>query len=174
MAREQCQDCEPRCVDADLQFYSPGLLASCEHAAKRAREIVTGALEKYMLSDTDDPAQGARDAADWFGNAAEFLSHGRPVRRDEAREHGIVVNDLEDDDDLQDLVLSVHHTAMLTLSHTGTVKLVESHRGRAWVQQVQQQVVALQQPGQQVAKQRPQLPQRKAPPQPPRKRRRGK
>jgi hypothetical protein len=38
-----------------------------------------------------------------------------------------------------------HHTAMLTLSKTGATKLVENHRGRAWVNQVQQvqQMIAI-------------------------------
>jgi hypothetical protein len=175
MARLQCQD--PKNLAAwtpILKDYSPGLLATCDHAAQRAQQIVEGALAKYMLASADDPARAAKDAAAWFGNAAEFKSHGRPVRRDEARDHGIIVNDLEDDDDLQDLVLSVHHAAMLTLAHTGAVKLIESHRGRAWVQQVQQQVIAIPASGQ-GGRQPQQLPKPKVPPQPPRKRnRRGK
>ena len=100
-----------------------------------------------MLAGAGDPAEVADEAAEWFGNAKEFLSHGRPVRRDEAREHGIIVNDLEDDPELQDLVLSVHHTAMLTLAQTGTTKLIENHRGRAWVNQVQPMVAIQAQPG---------------------------
>ena len=146
MALTECQD--PKNLAAwtpILKDYSPGLLATCDHAATRAKQIVATALERYMLAGAGDPAKSAGEAAEWFGNAAEFLSHGRPVRRDEAREHGIIVNDLEDNDELQDLILSVHHTAMLTLSRTGTTKLIESHRGRAWVNQVQQvqQMIAI-------------------------------
>jgi hypothetical protein len=55
------------------------------------------------------------------------------VRRDEARAHDVVVHDLEDDAQLQDLVLSVHHCAMLTTNGTPTVKLVENETGRAWI-----------------------------------------
>jgi Serine dehydrogenase proteinase len=179
MARQQCQD--PKNLAAwtpILQYYSPGLLAACDHASERARKIVATALEKYMLAGTSDPAKEAEHAAAWFGDAKELLSHGRPVRRDEARDHGIVVIDLEDDAELQDLVLSVHHTAMLTLSGTPTAKLIESHRGRAWVQM--QQVVAVQAPfpgpspsgGPTPAA--PSLPRPKAPPPPPRKRNRRK
>jgi hypothetical protein len=141
MALAECQD--PKNLAAwtpILKDYSPGLLATCDHAAKRARQIVATALERYMLAGAEDPAKLAEEASEWFGNAAEFLSHGRPVRRDEAREHGIIVNDLENDSELQDLVLSVHHTAMLSLSKTGTAKLVENHRGRAWINQVQQMI----------------------------------
>lgn len=145
LAIEQCRDAQnvPAWMPI-LRSYSPGLLATCDHAAERARKIVATALEAHMLKDKEDAATKASDAAQWFRNAAEFLSHGRPVRRDEAREHDITVVDLEDDDELQDLVLSVHHASMLTLSGTGTSKLIENHRGRAWLQM--SQTIALQGP----------------------------
>jgi ATP-dependent protease ClpP protease subunit len=176
MAREQCQD--PKNLAAwtpILRGYLPGLLAACDHAAKRANKIVATALEAYMFADHDDPAGDAARTADWFGDAEEFLSHGRPVRRHEAREQGVNVNDLEDDPELQDLVLSVHHAVMLTLSGTGTVKLVENHHGRAWIQA--QQVFAVQ--GQIPTGTMPSAPEapapipaptRKPPPPPPRRR----
>jgi ATP-dependent protease ClpP protease subunit len=179
LALQQCQD--PKNLAAwtpILQYYSPGLLAACDHASERANKIVATALEKYMLAGADDPAEAAKAAADWFGDAQQLLSHGRPVRRDEAREHGVDVKDLEADPELQDLVLSVHHTAMLTLTRTGTAKLIESHKGRAWVQQMQQQLIAIQgSPGGPLQPGGPlppaiQLPKSKAPPQSPRKRNR--
>jgi len=147
LALEQCKD--PSNMPAwmpILRSYSPGLLAACDHAAERARRIVATALEAHMLAGVDDPAKAAREAADWFGNAEEFLSHGRPVRRVEAREHGIIVTDLEDDGEFQDLVLSVHHAAMHTLTGTPTAKLIENQHGRAWIQIGQQVQIALQGP----------------------------
>lgn len=147
LALEQCKD--PNNLPAwmpILRSYSPGLLAACDHAAKRARKIVATVLEAYMLADVENPAKAATDAAEWFGNAEEFLSHGRPVRRDEARDHGILIDDLEDDAQFQDLVLSVHHATMLTLTQTLTAKLIENHHGRAWIQAGQQLQIAFQQP----------------------------
>lgn len=147
MALEQCKD--PNNLPAwmpILRSYSPGLLAACDHAAKRAREIVTKAMEAFMLANAENPSKAAHDAAEWFGNAEEFLSHGRPVRRDEAREHGVLIDDLEGlggDVDFQDLVLSVHHATMLTISQTPTAKLIENHHGRAWIQMGQQLQIQL-------------------------------
>jgi hypothetical protein len=113
-----------------LRSYAPGLLAQCEHAAKRGEEIVAKALEKYMFAGDANPEEKARETAEWFGDAATFLSHGRPVRRDEAREHGIKIDNLEDDGELQDAVLSVHHAAMLSMTRMPIVKLQESDRDR--------------------------------------------
>ncbi len=88
-----------------------------------------------MFADLEDPPGTAKATAEWFGDAEEFRSHGRPVRRDEARAHSVKVVDLEDNAELQDLVLSVHHAAKLTLTRTPTTKLVENHQGQAWVHQ---------------------------------------
>jgi hypothetical protein len=91
-----------------------------------------------MFNGETDAAQKAESAAEWFGNAEEFLSHGRPVRRETAREHGIVINDLEDDGELQDAVLSVHHTALISMTMVPIAKLIENHRERAWMQTIGQ------------------------------------
>ncbi len=90
-----------------------------------------------MFSATDDPAGAAAEAADYFGDFKEFKSHGRRVSRDDARAVKLNVTDLEADQTLQDLALSVHHAARLTFS-TGAVKLVENHHGRAYIETTQQ------------------------------------
>jgi hypothetical protein len=170
MALEQCKD--PSNLPAwmpILRSYSPGMLAACDHAAERARAIVRRALEEYMFSELDDRSQRASQAAEWFGDASEFLSHGRPVRRDECREHEIDVTDLEDDAEFQDLVLSVHHAALHTLAGTPTSKLIENHRGRAWIKVQAQVQIAL--PGPLMPGPVPQPPA-KPPPAPPKRRKR--
>ena len=90
-------------------------------------------MAKYMLANDPDASEKAANAAAWFGDAKTLLSHGRPVRRDEAREHGVVVANLEEDDDLQDAILSVHHAVMHTLGSTPAVKVIENEAGRAYI-----------------------------------------
>jgi hypothetical protein len=146
LAVEQCKD--PNTINAwlpILRSYAPGLLAACDHAAERAKKIVADALRDHMFASESNPQEKATEAADWFGDAEEFLSHGRPVRRELAREHGIVIKDLEDDDDLQDAVLSVHHATLLTMGNLPVLKLIENHQERLWCITGAQQVVL--QPG---------------------------
>lgn len=120
-----------------LRSYAPGLLAACDHASQRGEEIVRRALEQYMFAGAIDGAEKAAAAAHWFGDAATFLSHGRPVRRAEAREHGLHVNALEDDPELQDAVLSVHHAALISMTAIPIVKLIENNRDRRFLQVLQ-------------------------------------
>jgi membrane-bound ClpP family serine protease len=144
MAIEQCKD--PAKLNAwmpILRSYAPGLLAQCEHAAKRAEKIVADALRDYMFNGSEGAETKAEEAAKWFGNAEEFLSHGRPVRREAAREHGIIVNDLEDNGELQDAVLSVHHTVLISMANLPIAKLVENHKERLWVLTGAQQIAMM-------------------------------
>lgn len=149
-----------------LRMIGPGLLAACDHAAKRAEQIVEKAMAQYMLRDVEDGSKKAKEAAEWFGAADKFLSHGRPVRSSEAREHHVIVKDLEDDDVTQDLVLSVHHATLLGMNGGVLAKLVESNRERRWLRQVVVAEVANEGPKQKSGKKKP-------PPPPRKKRRRG-
>ncbi|GAI15319.1 unnamed protein product, partial [marine sediment metagenome] len=51
------------------------------------------------------------------------------------------IGNLEDDQDLQDLVLSVFHTTTHTFNATPAVKIIENHLGKAFVKQSQQLVL---------------------------------
>lgn len=62
-------------------------------------------------------------------------THERQIRHDEAKKIGLKVILLEDDDKLQDIVLTVHHCFMHTLSNTPAFKIIENHNGAAFVKQ---------------------------------------
>ena len=41
---------------------------------------------------------------------------------------------METDDDLQDLILTVHHSFMHTFSHSAATEIVENHMGVAYIE----------------------------------------
>ena len=47
----------------------------------------------------------------------------------------MVIRNLEDDEQFQDLSLSVFHATTHTFMGTAAIKIVENHRGRAFVKQ---------------------------------------
>ena len=116
-----------------LRTYSPGLLTQCQDSQELAANMVAGWLERYMLSGEQDAARKSRTLADWFADYESFRSHGRRVGRDLARSKGVRVVDLEDDAQLQDALLSVHHATMHTFGGTPAQKIIENHHGRAWI-----------------------------------------
>lgn len=112
-----------------LQQYGPALLEQCSNAEALARRLVGDWLAAYMFAERKDAAQAAEKAAGFFADYGQHRSHSLGIDRDQAREVGIVVDDLEKDAALQDAVLSVHHAAVHTLAGQ-CVKLVENHLGR--------------------------------------------
>ena len=70
-----------------------------------------------------------------LGDHSVSLSHARHLSYKNCDEMGLVVERLEDDQTLQELVLSVHHAMMHTLESTFASKVVENHKGAAYIQQ---------------------------------------
>lgn len=133
-AKKECGD--PKNLPAwlpILRMYGPGLISDIERKHELAQELVAGWLETYMFRGQSDAHERAQKAAAWFADFSRFKSHGRPVHLDEIRQLGIRATRLEDDPELQDAVLSVHHAMQLTLGQTMAAKVIENHAGRAFV-----------------------------------------
>ena len=111
-----------------LEQYGPSFLAECEADAKRAEALVEEWLKRWMLKGKD---KLAKDAAEWFADFETHLSHSRGLNREQIRKLGIVVDNLERNQKLQDAVLSVHHAFMHSFSDIRTVKIIENHQGVA-------------------------------------------
>lgn len=60
--------------------------------------------------------------------------HGRHLNVDFCKSIGLKVDMLEDDGELQDKVLSLHHAYMITLNDTSALKLIESQNEKSLVQ----------------------------------------
>jgi hypothetical protein len=76
-------------------------------------------------------------------------AHGRHLHRADLIQRGLNISELEEDDELQDAVLSVHHSCMLTVGNTGAAKLIENHLGIAHFKVVGQVQIPIQVPVQQ-------------------------
>lgn len=59
--------------------------------------------------------------------------HGRHFNIDFCKQIGLKIVAMEDNNTLQDKILSVHHSYMLTMSSTNAVKLIENQNGKAVV-----------------------------------------
>lgn len=114
-----------------LQQYTPGLLALCQTTEELAKRLVSNWLESYMLRNDLQKREKAQGIADFFADASTHQSHGLGIHRETARSHDVIVDDLEADQQLQDAVLSVHHSAIITLN-VGTLKIIENNLGRGF------------------------------------------
>ncbi len=162
-AQEECKD--PKKMGAWLPIlsqYGPALLVQSQNAIDLSKKYVKEWLEQYMFSSGVGDAQATANS---LSDHARFKSHGHHISRDEARSFGLIVEDLESDQILQDLVLSVYHATTHTFNATSAIKIIENQNGRAFVriQAVLQPQIIQQLPPQQPVVPAPQQP---APPHP--------
>jgi hypothetical protein len=122
-----------------LQQYAPALLEQCADQEALARRLVTEWLSAYMLKGELNPGDAAEKVARFFADYGMHRSHSLGIDRDQARDVGVHVEDLEADPALQDAVLSVHHAAMHTTA-APAMKLIENHLGRTFAK-VKQQIM---------------------------------
>ena len=121
-----------------------------------SRQLVEDWLVRYMFREDKDGQEKAKGIATWLSDHGEFKSHGRHIPRSEVERRGLRVQYLEQDQQLQDLFLSVFHATTHTFSGTAAVKIIENHLGKAFIKQARQVVVPMPpQPGPQVPKEPP-------------------
>ncbi|MEC9490483.1 MAG: hypothetical protein UMU04_06005 [Halanaerobiales bacterium] len=112
-----------------IENYPPGFLRTCQHSIDLSRDKVAEWLNSYMFKG-EDMEEKCNEIANWLGDTEEHKTHGRPICFDEAKDHGLKVTALEEDQELQEKVLSIHHSTMITLENTACIKLVENHNGK--------------------------------------------
>jgi len=118
--------------------YSPTLIGECEKAIKWSEEITERWLLDCMFSESENAKDQASRVINELGDHAMTRAHNRHISVEKAKEIGLKVTALEDDDTLQELVLSVHHACIQTLSATPATKIIENHTGTAFISTVQQ------------------------------------
>ncbi|NQY82743.1 MAG: S49 family peptidase [Alphaproteobacteria bacterium] len=114
---------------AILEKYHPTLLSQAQHAIEWSKEIVINALKDGMLKDDLNADDKAKRIVNFLLSHDLHHAHGRHLHRKELRESGLVITHLEDEQELQDIVLSVHHALMHTLTNSSAIKIIENHEG---------------------------------------------
>ncbi len=119
-----------------LQSAGPSLLQEAQNALDYGESMVARWLETGMFKGKAAASQVASATAKHFNDASVHKSHGRRIDRDEARQQGVVVRDLEGDQDLQDAVLSAYHALTILFEKTPCVKVLLSDAEKRWVKNV--------------------------------------
>lgn len=82
------------------------------------------------------PAEKAATVVEKLSDYGQNRTHERHIHFDECVEFGLNVRLIEEEQPLQDLVLTVQHCFMHSLQNTGSIKMIENHLGAAFVKQV--------------------------------------
>lgn len=115
-----------------IKDYPVGLLDLCQQTMMVSQERVATWLAQYMFKGEANAVQKGQEIGQWLGNASLHKTHGRPISISEALEKGLKVTPLENEQKLQDLVLSVYHATCITFETTGCVKIIENQNEKGW------------------------------------------
>ena len=112
-----------------LQKYSPSLIGECNKAIIWSEDVVKKWLCTGMFRNDADKEAKADRVIQEMGSHALTLSHSRHLSLEAVAAQGVNVTALEDDQELQDAVLCVHHTCTQTINMTDAVKIIENQNG---------------------------------------------
>lgn len=116
---------------AIIAKYHPTFLGACEQAITWSESLAQEWLERNMCRGNN--AKSKKILRD-FSDHKENKSHSRHISKSRCKQIGLKIVEMERDNTLQDLVLTVHHSFMHTFSQSTAVKIVENHRGTAYVE----------------------------------------
>lgn len=119
--------------------YSPALIGECEKNIEWSESMVKDWLARNMLSDLESAKleQVRSTILKELGDHTISKSHSRHISLQKCIDIGLKIEKLEDDHELQDLVLSVHHSCIHTLNGTSAFKIIENQNGIAFIQLAQ-------------------------------------
>ena len=104
--------------------YHPSFILSCENAIEWSREIVKKYLTTGMFS--EDKTVDISEIVNKLSDHKQMKTHFRHISLKEAQSIGLKIEPLEKDNELQDIVLTIHHTYMHTFGNTSAIKIVEN------------------------------------------------
>lgn len=113
-----------------LQQYPAAFMKTAIDAIELSDELIREWLSDVMLK--DDKKQ-LDEAVLFLGSHENSKVHGRHYQYRECLKNGLKIKLMENDDTLQDLILSVHHSFMITFQQTSAVKIISNDQNKAFI-----------------------------------------
>lgn len=117
-----------------LTKYPPAFIEQCYKAIELSNELIKEWLENGAMFEEDEKkTEKIENIIKYLNNNKETKIHSRHISAKKAKEIGLKITNLEDNDELQDAVLSIHHCYMHTFASSNAVKIIENHLGMATI-----------------------------------------
>jgi hypothetical protein len=123
--------------------YHPTFIGECEKAISLSKDLVMSWLITGMFEGKTDAEIKARSIVAELNDHSNQKTHARHISMEDCLRMGLKVTTLESlstsATDLQDIILSIHHSYMLVFSMVPTVvKIIENHNECAVITQQQE------------------------------------
>ena len=117
-----------------ISKYHPTFIGQCYKAIELSTELIKQwLLQGDMFKDEPNKETMVDTILDFLNNNEYTKIHSRHIDNEKAKSIGLKIVNLEDDEKLQDAVLSIHHCYMHTFSNSNAVKIIESNTGATMV-----------------------------------------
>ncbi len=116
-----------------MQKLNPGFITIVQNAVTMADTVMKQHLSAGMFAGDPMAIAKAQTVLDELGSNTATHTHARHIHKGRAKAIGLKIVDLEADPVLQDAVLSVHHSCMITFEQTHAFKIIENHNGDAYM-----------------------------------------
>jgi len=113
--------------------YHPTFIGECKNAISLAESMVNDVLKKVMFSGDPQAGVKAQRIVAFLGDHGNTKTHARHIHIEDVKKCGLKIQNLEDNQELQDMVLTAHHCYMHTFSNSQAIKIIENQNGVAVV-----------------------------------------
>ena len=110
--------------------YNPTFITACKKSIEWSEKL----MKDYLQSVYGD-SFNVDSVKEILLNNKNSYSHARHISKDACKKVGLHVIDLEDNQELQDAVLSLHHAYMILFDKLNISKVVENQEGSRFIQQ---------------------------------------
>lgn len=117
-----------------ISKYPPTFIGDCQKAIELSSELVKKWLLSGMLKGETNSEQIAAGIISDLNNHENTKTHARHIPMEECQRIGLKIVPLESDQELQDIVLTIHHSYMHTFTQSMAVKIIENHVKKAMIQ----------------------------------------
>lgn len=110
--------------------FNPTFITTCKKSIEWSEKLMEDYIESVYGS-----SFSVESVKNVFLNSNNSYSHSRHIPKEACKKVGLHIVDLENDQDLQEAVLSLHHTYMILFDKFSVSKVVENQIGGCFVQQ---------------------------------------
>lgn len=111
---------------------TPTFLTMCQQANQLSVELTDKILADKTIDDSIKESIKKK-----FADNSDTKTHSRHINRDECVQAGLIIEQLESNQTIQDLVLGIHHCCMILGENTNMVKIVENNIGGSFMTHLQ-------------------------------------
>lgn len=120
--------------DMQLKKYPAAFFYTVLDSIRLSSVLATEWLTNYMFADEENGTAKKKKITKIVAKLnANNKSHSRHFTFDFCKDLGLKVTALEDDQNLQEAVLSVHHSFIITMDATAATKLIENQNGSRYI-----------------------------------------